>query len=280
MRRRAIAIGLLALVLTSCTTELRFDAPSAAGAATGAGGSSAFGTGGSPSMPEGPAGAWLPTFAEECEALDPARIHAFLPDGAGDALHTWEPRGEYMDESNVSVQGGHCVITVRHESMGDREYTSGSLSTGGLFEQRTGYFEARLWPPAGRGFWTFLWLRSHDHQWPPAIELFSFSMDAPRYTVQFYDPDANQHGQQIDTDVLTTAFHTAGVEWSDTELVFYLDGAEQYRVTTDVEKLTAPMYPVLNLSINTGEFGAPVPDATTPAEAELRLDWLRVWSRP
>ena len=83
-RRRATAVGLLCLVLTSCTTELRFDAPAAAGGSSFAG---AGGAGGAPSMPQGPAGPWLP-------------------------LHTWEPRGEYMDESNVSVQGGHCVITA------------------------------------------------------------------------------------------------------------------------------------------------------------------------
>ena len=120
------------------------------------------GTAGVPGMPEGPAGPWLPTFAEECEALDPARINAFLPDGSGDALHTWELRGEYMDQSNVSAREGHCVITARRESMGEREYIAGSLSTAGLFEQRAGYVEARLWPPAGRGLWTFLWSRSYD----------------------------------------------------------------------------------------------------------------------
>jgi beta-glucanase (GH16 family) len=172
------------------------------------------------------------------------------------------------------------VITVRREQVEDRQYTSGALSTGGLFAQRGGYFEARLWPPAGHGFWTFFWLRHHDHGWPPAIEPFNFSNDAPHYTAQFYDPDANQHSARLETEVLTTDFHSVGVEWSDVELIFYLDGAEQSRIATDVEKLTTPMYPALNLSINTADFGAPVPDATTPAEAELRLDWLRVWARP
>jgi beta-glucanase (GH16 family) len=268
--RCALENLLVCLVLAGCTNELRFDAP-----ATGAGAG-----GGAASLPEGPAGPWVSSFAEECDALDPTHINAFLPDGSGEALHTWSLRAEYMDESNVSVQDGHCVISVRREQVEDRLYTSGALSTGGLFTQRGGYFEARLWPPTGRGFWTFFWLRHHDHRWPPAIEPFNFSNDAPNYTAQFYDPDANQHSARIETDVLTDGFHSVGVEWSDSELVFYLDGAEQYRVATDVAKLTTPMYPALNLSINTEDFGAPLPDATTPAEAELRLDWLRVWRRP
>ncbi len=259
-----VGLLLVGLVLGSCTNDIRFDEKQQL----------------APLGPDGPSGEWEQAFVEECNAeLDPDRINNFMPDGSGAHVHTWEPRGEYIDESNLSVAGGDCVITAEKLSMGGRDWVSGTMNTGGHFAQQYGYFEARLWPPAGTGFWPFWWLRAVDNQWPPSIEPFNMSIDQPHYTAQFYTVAGDHYGAGIDAEALTDGYHTLGVEWTESELTFYFDGVQGGQLSTGVANLTEPLYPILNLSINTGEYG-PVPDDTTPSSAELRIDWLRVWRRP
>jgi beta-glucanase (GH16 family) len=231
--------------------------------------------------PSGPEGDWRLTFGEECEGpLDPERINTFMTsqDGSGPS-RTWDLRAEYMADENVRVADGECRILAEQRENGGRQYTSGTLNTGGHFAQREGYFEARIWPPAGRGFWTFWWLRDAEDRWPPAIEPFNFSGSNAHFSAQFYDPDGNQHGTQIEAQDLTLGFHVAGVEWTASELVFFLDGAPRARFSADAEKLSSPMYPALNLSIHTGELDDPPPDDTTPWPGVLRVDWIRVWQK-
>jgi beta-glucanase (GH16 family) len=230
--------------------------------------------------PIGPAGSWRSTFSEECDApLDPDRINTFMTSGDGGPSRTWNLRAEYMADENVSVEAGECRIVAEQRASGDRQYTSGTINTGGHFAQTRGYFEARIRPPPGRGLWTFFWLRDAQDGWPPAIEPFNFTGSNAHYTAQFYDPDGNQHGAQIDSPDLTRAFHVAGVEWSATEIVYFLDGIEQERFAEDAANLTSPLYPILNLSIHTGELDDPPPDDTTPWPGVLRIDWIRVWEK-
>lgn len=282
---------LVALAFAGCTTDLVFDLadpamPRAedAGAARDASEADAAGPI-VPTGPIGPTGEWQMTFREECAApLDAQRVNTFLLAEDGLPVRTWNLRAEYVSDEQVSVSGGECRITAEPIAMGDREYTSGAISTGGLFAQHQGYFEARVWVPIGAGLWTMWFLRDAQSRWPPAIEIFNISGSSvsggnAHFTTQYYDPDQNQHGAQIDVAEAFEGFHVAGVEWTDTELIFYFDGVERSRFTTDVEKLTMPMYPAINLSVHTGELDDPPPDATTPWPGVLRIDWIRVWQK-
>jgi hypothetical protein len=69
------------------------------------------------------------------------------------------------------------------------------------------------------------------------------------------------------------------MEWTSSELICFVDGVERARFSAGADQLTTPMYPVLNLSIHTGELDDPPPDETTPWPGVLRVDWIRVWQK-
>jgi beta-glucanase (GH16 family) len=255
--------ALVVAALAGCTNDLSFRIPATS----------------DPSGPVGPSGRHRLTFSEECdEPLDPQRINTFMPDTNGGSFRTWNLRAEYIADENVRVEGGECQIIAERRPNGGRDYTSGAINTGIFFQQSRGYFEARIWPPAGRGFWIMWWLRDHEHGWPPAVEAFNFSPDNPRFTTQFYTADGDQYGTGVDQSELTTGYHVVGVEWTASELIGFFDGVERARFSSGVEELSSPMYPALNLSIHTGEIDPP-PDDTTPWPGVLRVDWIRVWQK-
>ena len=79
---------------------------------------------------------------------------------------------------------------------------------------------------------------------------------------------------RTDTGVdLSKDFHIYAGKWTDTEVIWYLDGRELKRApvwdTTD-----QPM--ALILSSFVGYFG-PEPDETTPDELDVQVDWVKVW---
>jgi beta-glucanase (GH16 family) len=257
-----VLIGLL-LVAPGCESSLDF-----------------VSAGEAPQGPLGPPGKWRLSFAEECDAaeLDRRRWNTFMVTGNVE-YRSWGQRADWMADENVSLQGGLCVITAENQPSGDRPYTSGTLNTARLFEQQYGYFEARLKPPAGRGFWTAWWLRDVAG-WPPAIDILTLMGEEPTLlgTGLWWTGELGRESdsQSFEMEDLSADFHVYGVEWTATELIFYFDGQELRRTTRGVDSVQRPLFPTLNLSISTGEVGL-APDASTPWPGRLEIDWVRVY---
>ena len=64
--------------------------------------------------------------------------------------------------------------------LGDRQFTSGVLTTYCIFSQAYGYFEMRARLPAGKGLWPAFWLLPTDQSWPPEIDIMEVLDDNPR----------------------------------------------------------------------------------------------------
>lgn len=76
---------------------------------------------------------------------------------------------------NVSLDGeGHLRIRAREESFMGNDYTSGRITTQGLFEQKHGRFEARIKLPEGQGLWPAFWMLGaniEEVSWPECGEI-------------------------------------------------------------------------------------------------------------
>lgn len=276
------------VILMGCAERLDFrhqltaeaGAPSTAGGSESGGGAAGAGTAGP--QPLGADIAYHVTLEETCDgaAFDRSRfITAMRVEDT--EFRVWGQRQEYMADENVFTEAGDCVIRAENRATGGAPYTSGTLNTAGHFEQLYGFFEARLKPPAGVGFWSVFWLRTL-HGWPPAIDLLDYLDQSPaRATVSYWwSAGAGASGdiQPLPVTNLHDDYHVFGCEWRSDYLAFFLDGQRVVELAPLATQLGEPLYPSFNLSVPTDEDGRKPPDATTVWPSELRIDWVRVYA--
>ena len=82
----------------------------------------------------------------------------------------------YTDSTNnTALDGaGNLLITAREETFMGNAYTSGRLTTKGIFEQAYGRFEARMKLVSGVGMWPAFWIMGgniDEAGWPGAGEI-------------------------------------------------------------------------------------------------------------
>jgi beta-glucanase (GH16 family) len=183
-----------------------------------------------------------------------------------------------------------------------------TMSSGKTFTR--GYFEARMKWSGGNGSWPGFWLYSERHanndpNWPnlnpvcasnslPLPECYSGELDV--FEGQGSEPNVfygTQHRNScncygvaddqndpnsVDTGIdLTAGFHTYAVEWTASQITWYLDG-QPTRITpvAPYDSLNQPMF--LLLQMWSGGWTAD-PDNTTPETIETQVDWVRVWQK-
>lgn len=231
-------------------------------------------------QPHGPEGAFALTFEEDCEGpLDPAvwQTQMYVGDAA---FRQWGQRADYMADEQVRFENGLCTITAEDRPTSDSNYTSGVLNTAHLFSQRFGVFEARMSVPVEAGLWPIWWLR-HIDGWPPAINIFNLQAnptEAPSVGYWWTSEGINQNESASLPPLDWTQFHVFGAEWTQDEVVFYLDGEETARHQKGVQEIPDALYLTFNLSVGDGT-DAPLPDETTSWPAVMNIDWVRVFER-
>lgn len=163
-------------------------------------------------------------------------------------------------------------------------YLSGLITTEKSFAQATGYFEARIAYPSGKGLWPAFWLlpvpdmASGRPQAAGAQEIDIFeSIGAPGqlYFTIFADNGGVKIPEQqpVQTDLDLSQFHTYGLLLTRDEVVWYVDDREMHRAPN--RDFHRPAYMLLNLALG-GEWPG-APDATTPLPARMRIDWVRAY---
>lgn len=237
---------------------------------------------------------------------------------------------EWYMEGNVSVADGKLVIEARYDTSGSQAggvnfpYSSGKISTKGTKNHTgsrtypakqflgvsTGYAEARIKAPRGRGFWPAFWMLGADVDglsgytgvgWPRSGEIDIFEMNGANMT---------QHGQAIHYATaggrsskgsgryavpnMADEFHVYGVAWNNSRLQFYFDGeAKGGPINFPLPEAGAvsaafynevPWVIIINLAIGGNYVGGaePAPSVFTSgplADRCLTVDWVRVYEQ-
>jgi beta-glucanase (GH16 family) len=194
---------------------------------------------------------------------------------------------------NARLENGQLVIEARKEAYQGAEYTSARLKTQGLREFQYGRVEARLRVPAGLGLWPAFWMLGADiakNPWPKCGEL-----DIMEYIGK--EPNAvfgTMHGpgysgaQGIGKSIRPTApiaddYHVVAIEWSRDAVTWFFDGAPFHEVTraslgNKDWVFDHPHFILLNLAVGGQWPGSPNTETAFPAQ--LRVDYVRVFSRP
>ena len=225
--------------------------------------------------------------------LDPQRWHIQTGTGTAYGLTAWgnnELQTYTAAPENLSVNGGLLRITALDIPSGNSAYTSARIRTAGLAAFAGGRIEARVRVPAGQGLWPAFWMLPEEARyggWAVSGELDIMEVlghDPSRLhcTVHYggsYPCNSNTGSSVVGPD-LSADFHTYGVEWSDDEITWLLDGAAVHTLTAEglggrFWPFDRPFHLLLNLAVGGNWPGSP--NASTPFPAELAVDWVRVW---
>lgn len=201
------------------------------------------------------------------------------------------------DAANAYLYNGKLVIKAMKQEYGGKPYTSAKLVTQGKADWTYGRFEIRAKLPRGKGMWPAIWMMPTDMQkyggWPSCgeIDIMEYLGHEPRTvygTLHMGNPHIYRGGHVELEATLADNFHLFALEWTPTEMRWYVDDEEYYRTSTwltrnnedaDNEPFPAPFdrafYLQLNLAVGGNWPG--YPDDTTVFPQTFEIDYVRVY---
>lgn len=204
---------------------------------------------------------------------------------------------QYYDEDNVRVEDGRLILQAREEERsdehGDYDFTSGKITSDGLFSQAYGRFEARMKLPEGQGFWPAFWMMPQDDVyggWAASGEIDIMEnrgseTDKVSGAIHYggiWPNNTFSEGSYRFQDGRTTEFNNYAVEWEPEEIRWYVNDELFYRTSdwySENGHYPAPFnqdfFLILNLAVG-GWFGGD-PDDTTEFPAQVEVEYVRVY---
>lgn len=188
----------------------------------------------------------------------------------------------------LSVENGFLRIDLKAVPYLSMAYSGGAIDTRNKFNQRYGYFEARIKMPGGAGVHPAWWLWPQSDLWPPEIDVVETKGSQPRKAymtvhwsengvVRAYPEQVDFTGDHFAESVyegpdFTRDFHVFGIEWNPDSLIWYIDGVERHRTAKHVPQ--EPFMLILDLTLDS--YGGPL-DSSTILPAFMLVDYVRVY---
>ncbi len=184
---------------------------------------------------------------------------------------------QWYQPDDVSVQNGQLHLKAEKRVVQGANYTSGMVDSHGKFNFLYGYAEARFRVPKGKGLWPAFWMLPQDKTWPPEIDIMEILGDRPNlaYTTLHWGQENNSTGKVFNGPDFSADFHTFAVNWQPGLIIWYIDGVEVFRTTTNTPDKA--MYVILNLAVGGAWPGSP--DASTVFPSTFDVDYVRVWQQ-
>ena len=199
------------------------------------------------------------------------------------------PDGQRVTEIKDGALEIHCLKGADGKIYSGRVY--GHRNTGWLY----GFFEARIWLPAGKGTWPAYWMmpvNPEGYRWPRCgeIDILEELGGVPNdCSSSFHTGDYNHRKNTQKTHHMTVdgaegGWHVYALEWTEDRLTTYVDGVVQLSVTKaemgpehDQWPFHYAFYPIFNLAW--GGWGAinGVDESVLPAT--MKVDWIRVFQK-
>ena len=191
----------------------------------------------------------------------------------------------YTDRSdNVIISGGTLKITAKAEEFQGSEFTSARINTYQKFEFEYGRIEARAKLPTGGGTWPAMWLLGNDfvtNTWPACGEMDFMEHvgnNQDRIFSSLHYPGnsgGNAQTQSIEVPGASDEFHIYAMEWSPTQIVFFVDGEEHFTFQNNVSlPFDHEFFVILNVAMG-GTFGGAIDPNFV--ESTLEVDYVRVY---
>ncbi|MDG3005564.1 family 16 glycosylhydrolase [Paludisphaera mucosa] len=219
----------------------------------------------------------------EGDRLDPGKWNL--------GLSWWRGRQPALfSEKNVVVADGKLRLTMRKETLteGDRaqgyhDYTSAAIHS--KVGTAYGYYEVKARPMNSAGSSSFWFQHGDGPDWGTEIDVFELAGKSPDFERKvhmtlhiFRTPTETRHwsvpGIWEAPWRLADDDHVYGLEWSENELAFYLDGVPVHRVENTHWR--QPLQLIFDSETMPDWFGMPA-DADLPST--FNVDYVRAWKK-
>jgi len=166
------------------------------------------------------------------------------------------------------------------------KYLSGLITSYNSFNYTYGYVQARMKLPVGKGLFPAFWANTVKYDGNvPEIDIMEFVTPPSNRVYQNYwytDPDIDPRikvpsvYEFAEGDV--QGWHTYGMEWSSTEIIWYVDGTEVHRVDSS-EHIIAnqDLHLIANMAV--GGVWPGSPDENTAFPAATEIDYIRAYKK-
>lgn len=237
------------------------------------------------------------------------RVLTFEDDFNGTALDTTKWIYELGDvgrnnesqtyrSQNVAVENGCLVLTAKRESYNNKNWTSGSITTQGKFEQTYGRWEAKIKFPNVNGAFCAFWGKGANQvniyhedgkretggvQWPMCGE-FDITETIPGTSTKarsnLWKYSGGSLGSGASTNLVSSDWHVYGMEWTDAYIQMFVDGVAFKKYTfsnynaTEIQAYYLPFFMIINMAVGSSG-GTP---ASTLNEMKMYVDWVRVYA--
>ncbi len=221
---------------------------------------------------------WILTFRDEFNGSDIDFLHWTPHDPSGEERN--RELQAYMP-ANVQFGGGSAHLIARREKATYdghlRIFTSGTMTTVGLFAQTYGRFVIRCRAAEGSGFESSFSLLPVPNGELPAITLVDIrGADASlaHFANRWGDPMTERsYDGSYAIGKTSDGFHEFAIEWDAQKIAWFIDGRERFRSVEGIPH--QPMYLALRLAV--GGSGAGRVDETTPFPASFDVDYIRLY---
>jgi beta-glucanase (GH16 family) len=193
--------------------------------------------------------------------------------------------------TNSYVEDGK--LTIKARKLGD-QWTSARLVTKGKGDWLYGRIEVKAKLPEGRGTWPAIWMLPTDWAyggWPKSGEIdimehvgYDFgTVHGTIHTEAFNHSIGTQLGKSIDVENVSTEFHVYAIDWTEEEIVWYVDGEEYYRIENPKKSykewpFDKRFHLILNIAIG-GTWGGAQGIDPNLNEATMEVDYVRVYKK-
>ncbi|MEJ8278477.1 glycoside hydrolase family 16 protein [Pseudonocardia spirodelae] len=177
--------------------------------------------------------------------------------------------------SAVGVGDGLLTVTARPRAAGGGVSGGIAMHDGQLY----GRWEFRARTDVGTGYSPAILLWPDSERFPDDGEL--DMMEIPygdrHAATAFIHYGAQNHILSTETPGDFTQWHTFALDWLPDRITWYVDGEKKWEVTDRRAIPTTPMHLAIQLDQGPAVKWIPGPDATTPDEVRLQVDWARVY---
>ncbi|MDN5725337.1 MAG: glycoside hydrolase family 16 protein [Propionibacteriales bacterium] len=273
--RWTASLAIAAVVLAACSTPT--DAPALSRHMPAEGPAAGFN---SPAVPA--FNGWVADFSDDF-STGPRNQDTWEAYGGGQ-----RPTGGamgYYERSNVTIDPARESGTMGLRYLyRDGRWTSSGVSSRPQFSAVQGRWEFRAKFPRGKGLGYAFLLWPDNQQWPPEVDMAEGVVNGPTVSSFYHygtaqDPRREARERQVPD---MTQWHTYGVIMESDRLTYTFDGEPW--ATVDVAVTTTPLW----IGFQTGaidpkaveaqwfEGGVTggVPNAETPADATIQIDWV------
>ena len=173
-------------------------------------------------------------------------------------------------------------------------YTSASITTKDKFTVKYGRIEMRAKLPKGKGVWPAFWLLGADYPkvgWPKCGEIdimehIGYDPDKVKGSIHYFDYEDKRHVGGGKTATLSNVddFHVYAIEWSETNLEFFVDDTSYLSVpiegdTKEANTFRKDYYIILNFALggNWGSTKMEIDNSVLPQS--YQIDYVRVYKK-